>query len=184
MSWEAFRLTSKSPSELLTVMGPAGVDHLVRDALMACWRSLPEADRTFDNWRQRVEKLWRRNMAVWTRIRKPSPEAFFTDLAPYESDGFFRQALVLTWMMLPRASGRSFKDTFAIIRRVFDRNVAAWQTDHATFSPAKPKARVKRSHPKRATTEHARTARTPAEKAPRRAERSRPRAKPKVKQRR
>ncbi len=33
MSWEAFRLTSKSPGELLTTLGPHGVDHLIRQAL-------------------------------------------------------------------------------------------------------------------------------------------------------
>ena len=44
MSWEAFRLTSKSPSELMTVMGPNGVDALVREMLMECWKSLPAGD--------------------------------------------------------------------------------------------------------------------------------------------
>ena len=58
MSWEAFRLTSKSPSELMSVMGPAGVDGLVRDALMACWRSLPEETRSMQTWRDRVAQLW------------------------------------------------------------------------------------------------------------------------------
>lgn len=139
MSWEAFRLSSKSPAELLTVMGPNGVDHLVRDALMACWRSLPEEGRSFAAWRERADQLWQRNMRVWTKIRKPTPEAFFADLATYESDGFFRQALVLTWMMLPRSGGRDFKDTFGIIRRIFDRNVEAWQADHATFTGGKRK---------------------------------------------
>lgn len=134
MSWEAFRLTSKSPSELMTVMGPAGVDGMVRDALMSCWRSLPEETRTMEAWRERVRKLWTRNMKVWTGIKKPSPEAFFAELAPYDSDGHFRQALVMSWMMLPRAGGRQFKDTFKIIRDIFDRNVAIWEGDHVTFS--------------------------------------------------
>lgn len=134
MSWEAFRLTSKSPAELLSVMGPAGVDGLVRDALMACWRSLPDDQRTMDAWRERVDKLWARNMRVWTAIRKPTPEAFFADLAPFDSDGHFRQALVMTWMMLPRAGGRQFKDTFKVIKGIFDRNLAAWESDQATFS--------------------------------------------------
>jgi len=38
MSWEAFRLTSKSPSELLHTLGPHGVDHLIRQALDALYR--------------------------------------------------------------------------------------------------------------------------------------------------
>lgn len=134
MTWEAFRLTSKSPAELLNVMSPAGVDSLVRESLMACWRSLPEDGRTMQAWRDRVGKVWTRNMKVWTAIKKPAPQAFFADLAPYDSDGHFRQALVMTWMMLPRAGGREFKDTFKIIRDVFDRNVAAWEADHATFT--------------------------------------------------
>jgi hypothetical protein len=139
MTWEAFRLTSKSPSELMNVMSPAGVDALVREALMACWRSLPEDGRIMDAWRDRVNKMWARNMKVWTAIKKPAPQAFFVDLAPFDSDGHFRQACVMSWMMLPRAGGREFKDTFKIIREIFDRNVAAWETDHATFTGSPPK---------------------------------------------
>ena len=41
MSWEAFRLTSKSPSELLHTLGPHGVDDLMRQALNAAWRDYP-----------------------------------------------------------------------------------------------------------------------------------------------
>src|SRR5262249_49323987 len=123
MSWEAFRLTSKSPAELMSVMGPAGVDNLVREALMSCWRSLPEEQKSMEAWRERVGKLWTRNMRVWTGIKKPTPEAFFADLAPYDSDGHFRQALVMVWMMLPRAGGREFKATFKVVREIFDRNV-------------------------------------------------------------
>ncbi|MDW8262143.1 MAG: hypothetical protein RMJ35_06425, partial [Phycisphaerales bacterium] len=77
-------------------MSPAGVDSLVREALMACWRSLPEDGRTMEAWRDRVQKMWTRNMRVWTSIRKPTPQAFFAELAPYDSDGHFRQALVMT----------------------------------------------------------------------------------------
>jgi hypothetical protein len=157
MSWEAFRLTSKSPAELLTVMGPAGVDGLVRDAFMACWRSLPEVDRTMDNWRRRVEQMFQRNMKVWTAIKKPAPAAFFADLAPFDSDGHFRQAMVMTWMMLPRAGGRQFKDTFAVIRAIYQRNLDAWEADHATFTAARKrtakkavKKTAKKSKPPRA----------------------------------
>lgn len=150
MTWEAFRLTSRSPSELLIVMSPAGVDGLVREALMACWRSLPEHARTIEAWRDRVGALWTRNMKVWTAIRKPTPQAFFADLAPYDSDGHFRQALVMTWMMLPRAGGRQFKDTFKIIRGIFDRNLAAWEADYATFTgSAGKKKRPAASGPKK-----------------------------------
>src|SRR5438874_1272521 len=54
MSWEAFRLTSKSPSELMHVMSPGGVDNLVREMLMACWRSLPEEGHDMPAWRRRA----------------------------------------------------------------------------------------------------------------------------------
>ena len=35
MSWEAYRWTAKTPSELLHTLGPHGVDHLVRQYLDA-----------------------------------------------------------------------------------------------------------------------------------------------------
>lgn len=122
-------------------MGPAGVDGMVRDALMACWRSLPDETRAMETWRERVNKLWTRNMRVWTAIKKPSPEEFFNELAPYESDGHFRQALVMTWMMLPRSGGRDFKSTFKVIREIFDRNAAAWEADFVTFAGAPRKVK-------------------------------------------
>ena len=80
MTWEAFRLTSKSPSELYTIMGPAGVDELVRQALQECWRSLPEQNRTFAAWRRRAEETFVRNRKVWSAIKKPTPAAFFQNL--------------------------------------------------------------------------------------------------------
>lgn len=121
-------------------MGPAGVDGMVRDALMSCWRSLPEETRSMESWRERVNKLWTRNMRVWTAIKKPTPDAFFNELAPYESDGHFRQALVMTWMMLPRSGGRDFKSTFKVIRDIFDRNVSAWESDFVTFTGSPKKS--------------------------------------------
>src|SRR5262245_21894915 len=146
MSWEAFRLTSKSPSELYTVMGPAGVDGLVRQALQECWSSLPEDMRTYDAWRKRAEKTFARNRKVWAAIKKPTPAAFFDDLAPYPSDGHLRQAIVLCWMMLPRAGGRHFKDVVKAMDRIFQRNMEAWAADQRTFS-AKPKKRAVKSKP-------------------------------------
>ena len=38
MSWEALRLTSRTPAELLSVLGPQGMDEWLRDARNACWR--------------------------------------------------------------------------------------------------------------------------------------------------
>ena len=134
MSWEAFRLTSKSPSELYGVMSPSGVDHLVREMLMACWRRLPEDQRTIEAWRGEIERVWQRNMRVWTAIKKPTPEAFFRDLAPFDADGHLRQALVLAWMMLPRAGGREFGDVKKIVTKIYQRNVEAWEADSRTFS--------------------------------------------------
>src|SRR5687767_2707505 len=134
MSWEAFRLTSKSPSELHGVMSPSGVDHLVREMLMASWRRLPEDQRTIEGWRQEIDRVWQRNMRVWGAIKKPAPEAFFRDLAPFDADGHLRQALVLTWMMLPRAGGREFGDVKKIVGKIYDRNVEAWAADNRTFT--------------------------------------------------
>ena len=42
--------------------------------------------------------------------------------------------MVLSWMMMPRTGGRDFKSTFAIIQRLYERNVAAWEEDNATFT--------------------------------------------------
>jgi hypothetical protein len=50
--------------------------------------------------------------------------------------------MVLTWMMMPRAGGRDFKDTRKIIARVFERNLQAWDEDNSTFSGPPPKAKT------------------------------------------
>ena len=139
MSWEAFRLTSKSPAELYTVMGPAGVDGLVRQALQECWSSLPEENRTFDAWRKRATETFARNRKIWSAIKRPTPAAFFDNLAPYPSDGHLRQAMVLCWMMMPRAGGRDFKDVVKVMDAIFQRNLESWEFDNRTFTkgPAK-----------------------------------------------
>lgn len=142
MSWEAHRLTSKSPAEVYTVLGPHGCDDLIRQAWAACWREHPEDTRTFKAVRQRFFETFTRNLNIWRRIKKPAPEAFFADFKPHDAvEGHLRQAMVLSWMMLPRAGGREFKDTFKIIQRLYDRNIAAWEEDERTFTkgPAKKK---------------------------------------------
>src|SRR5215213_4960298 len=83
MSWEAYRWTAKSPSELFHVLGPHGVDHLVRQALDACWRELPDDRRTLGDvvtaWMMMprtggrkvgdvskiVTRIFDRNLAAW-----------------------------------------------------------------------------------------------------------------------
>jgi hypothetical protein len=139
MTWEAFRLTSKSPGEVLLILGPHGVDDLVRKAMDATWREYPEDRRTFDAVKKRIQEVFQRNMRHWSSIKKPTPASFFENLLPYTADGYVRQAMVLTWMMMPRAGGRDFKDTRKIIARVFERNLAAWDEDNRVFSgpPAK-----------------------------------------------
>ena len=137
MTWEAFRLTSKSPSEVLHVLGPHGVDDLVRKAMDATWREYPEDRRSYDAVKQRVQEVFQRNMRHWSSIKKPTPAAFFENLLPYTADGYVRQAMVLTWMMMPRTGGRDFKDTRKIIARVFERNLAAWDEDNHVFTDAK-----------------------------------------------
>ena len=135
MSWEAQRLTSKSPAEVYTVLGPHGCDDLIRQAWAACWREHPEESRTFKAVRQRFFETFTRNLNIWRRIKKPAPEAFFADFKPHDIvEGHLRQAMVLSWMMLPRAGGREFKDTFKIIQRLYDRNIAAWEEDERTFT--------------------------------------------------
>jgi hypothetical protein len=134
MSWEAFRLTSKSPSELYDVLGPEGPDNLVRQFLTACWNALPAGTRTFAAWRKLVADVYARNNAVWSRIKKPNPAAFFENLRPDPADGHLRQAFVLTWMMLPRAGGRDIKDAKRVVDALYERNVAAWEADNATFT--------------------------------------------------
>lgn len=146
MSWEAFRLTSKSPGELMGVMGPAGVDALVREMLMTCWRELPEDQRTMPAWRQAVAAVFNRNMKVWSAIKKPSPQAFFDHLLPHAADGQFRQALVLCWMMMPRAGGRKFADVKPVVTDIYSRNIAVWENDYLMFTrgPGKKKRTSKK----------------------------------------
>src|SRR5689334_13708333 len=143
MSWEAQRLTSKSPSEVYAVLGPHGVADLVRQAWAACWREFPEDGRTFKAVRQRFFEVFSRNMSIWRRIKKPTPEAFFMDFKPHDTaEGHIRQTLVLSCMMMPQAGGREFKDTLKIVQRIYDRNVEEWEEDGGT-STAKPKGRAK-----------------------------------------
>ncbi|MGH7176496.1 MAG: hypothetical protein ACREJC_03860 [Tepidisphaeraceae bacterium] len=143
MSWEAFRLTSKSPSELFTIMGPAGVDDLVRQALHECWRSLPTDHRTFSAWQKRARETFARNRKVWATIRMPTPAAFFERLGPFASDGHLRQAMVLCWMMMPRAGGRDFRKVVRLMDGIFERNMDAWERDNRALSPHTPKAACK-----------------------------------------
>ena len=142
-TWEAFRLTSKSPAEVLHVLGPHGVDDLIRKAMDAVWREYPEESRTFELAKERMLEVYDRNMRHWSRIKKPAPAAFFDNLLPYTADGHMRQALVLAWMMMPRAGGRKFSDVKRIVARIFQRNLAAWDEDHGTFTATKSAARPK-----------------------------------------
>src|SRR5438552_10136538 len=149
MSWEAFRLTSKSPAEVYQVLGPHGVDDLIRKMMDSCWREYPEESRSFDNVRRRVLEVFNRNMKIWAAIKKPTPQAFFQNLLPYAADGHMRQALVLAWMMMPRAGGRDFSDVKKIVAKTFERNLAAWDEDNRTFTaaPKKPKKTPARKKP-------------------------------------
>ncbi|HEY1628816.1 MAG TPA: hypothetical protein VGF52_03090 [Tepidisphaeraceae bacterium] len=139
MSWEALRLTSKSPSELLHTLGPHGVDNLIRQALDVLWREYPPENRTLNNVRRRAQEVFDRNVKVWSSIKRPTPAAFFENLLPYPADGFFRQAMVLCWMMMPRTGGRELSEVRKIIKEIYERNLAAWEKDNRTFThtPAK-----------------------------------------------
>lgn len=144
--WEAFRLTSKSPSELYDVLGPSGVDGMIRHVLVDCWNALPADERTLSAWRKRVDAIWQRNFAVWNRIKKASPAAFFEDMRPDAADGHLRQALVLTWMMLPRGK-RDMKDVRAVITHIFERQVATWEADEQILKKGLKRSKAKSAAP-------------------------------------
>jgi hypothetical protein len=108
---------------------------LIRQAWAACWREFPEEGRTFRAVRQRFFEVFTRNMNIWRRIKKPTPEAFFADFKAHDqAEGHIRQALVLSWMMMPRSGGREFRDTLKIVQRIYDRNVEGWEEDERTFT--------------------------------------------------
>jgi hypothetical protein len=139
MSWEAYRWTAKTPSELFHTLGPHGVDHLVRQALDACWRELPDDRRTLAAVTHSARDVLGRNVRVWNRIKKPDPAAFFDDLLPKPADQFLRQAMVTCWMMMPRTGGRKVGEVTTIVTRIFERNLDAWEEDNATLTGKKPK---------------------------------------------
>jgi hypothetical protein len=151
MSWEALRLTSRTPSEVYHTLGPHGVEELLRDARNAVWREYPPENRTFDAVRAKLLEVYDRNLKVWSAIRKPAPEAFFADLLPLAADGHIRQALVLTWMMMPRSGGRDFKQVSKIVGAIFQRMLDNWEADNDTFteSPRKRPAKTPKSPAKR-----------------------------------
>ena len=155
-SWEAFRLTSRSPSELMQTLGPHGVDELIRQMLAACWRDSPAEGRSLKSVQAIAREVFGRNMKVWAAIKKPSPAAFFENLLPHPADGYMRQALVLCWMMLPRGK-RGLGDVAKVVAHLFERNISAWDEDHEIFTkgfkapkkktaPSKP---VKKSKPRK-----------------------------------
>jgi hypothetical protein len=137
MSWEALRWTAKSPSELYHILGPHGIDELIRQALASCWRDLPDDQRSYRRAVEAAREVHNRNIAVWRKIKQPTPEAFFADLGHTNADGHFRQAMVLCWMMMPRVGGRKVTDALKIVTQVFERNLVAWAEDEATFTGKK-----------------------------------------------
>jgi len=164
MSWEAYRWTAKTPSDLYHTLGPHGVDELVRNALADVWRELPDEGRSVDAAIRAAREVAGRNIAVWKKIKQPSPAAFFEDLRPTSADGHFRQAMVLCWMMMPRAGGRKVTDALKIVSQVFERNLANWQDDNETFTgvkakPGKKKTGAKATTAKKAATKKVATAR-------------------------
>ncbi|MDB5300157.1 MAG: hypothetical protein JWO87_1820 [Phycisphaerales bacterium] len=144
MSWEANRWTAKTPAELYHTLGPHGVDELVREFLTTCWRELPAEGRSLALAIKCAQAVFDRNMAVWAKIKKPSPEHFFADLQPHKTDHLMRQAMVTCWMMMPRTGGREVKDVRQIVGDIFNRNLAAWQEDEATFTGKKRKSAARK----------------------------------------
>jgi hypothetical protein len=147
MSGEAYRWTAKTPTELFHTLGPHGVDDLIRSALADVWRGLPDDGRTLNAAIRAAREVADYNLGVWRKIKQPSPEAFFQGLRPGDADAHFRQAMVTCWMMMPRAGGRKVSDTLKIVSQIFERNVANWQEDNATFTGVKAKAAKKKPAP-------------------------------------
>lgn len=174
MSGEAYRWTAKTPSELYHVLGPHGVDDLIRQALAACWRDLPEESRNLRAALAAARGVAERNVAVWRRIKQPTPEAFFAELGHTDADGHFRQAMVLCWMMMPRTGGWKVSDALKIVSQIFGRNLAAWEEDDATFTgkavkkPRKPVVAAGKAKGGRANAAKAKPA------APKKASRAQP----------
>ena len=160
MSWEAYRWTAKTPSELFHTLGPHGADHLVRQFLDAVWRELPDDQRTIQGARRAADEVFDRNMKVWASIKKPSPAAFFENLLPRPTDQFLRQAMLVAWMMMPRAGGRDLGDVRTIITRIYERNFEGWEEDNDVFT-GKPKKKLKAAarKPKKAPAKKKTTAR-------------------------
>ena len=172
MSWEAYRWTAKTPSELYHTLGPHGVDELIRNALADVWRALPDDGRSVDAAIAAAREVANYNISVWRKIKQPSPAAFFESLRPANADGHFRQAMVLCWMMMPRAGGRKVGDALKIIARIFERNLAAWEEDDATFTGTTRKtprrvvrAAAKSAAPKKTTVKRASTKKKPPRRA-------------------
>jgi hypothetical protein len=168
MSWEAYRWTAKTPSELFHTLGPHGVDELVRNALADVWREMPEDGRTIDGAIRAAREVSDRNVAVWKKIRQPSPAAFFEDLRPAAADGHFRQAMVLCWMMMPRSGGRKVGDALKIVSQIFERNLANWQEDNATFTGTKATLTKKAPSPAKKSAARKAITKKPAPKKARR----------------
>ena len=158
MSWEALRLTSRTPSEVYGTLGPHGVEELLHEARGAVWREYPAETRSHDAVRRRFVEVIERNLKVWNAMKKPTPESFFADMLPFAADGHVRKALVVTWMMMPRTGGRDAKDAGAIVRGIADRMLDGWDEDERTFTgkgrttrKAKLPAKAKKKPPARKT---------------------------------
>ena len=124
------------------------MDDLIRKMMDAAWRESPEEGRTFESVRRIVHEVWGRGIRVWSQIKKPSPAAFFENLPPHNTDQYLRQALVLTWMMLPRSGGRKFGDVRKIVNAIYQRNMEAWAEDNRTFTDTGKKKKATKSKAK------------------------------------
>jgi len=52
--------------------------------------------------------------------------------------------MVLCWMMMPRSGGRKVSDALRIVTEIFERNLAAWEEDDATFTGRGKGTKVKK----------------------------------------
>jgi hypothetical protein len=101
---------------------------------------------------------------VWAAIKKPSPAAFFENLLPKDTDQFLRQAMLVCWMMIPRAGGRDLGDVRKIVTRVYDRNLDAWTEDNEAFTTGGKRKKPGAKKAKKAAPPAKRLAKAPAKK--------------------
>ena len=173
MSWEAFRWTAKSPSELYHVLGPHGVDDLIRQTSPPSGASCPPRARTFDGGRTgRPEVSTATSRSGGGSSSPPRRRSSTTSAPPRRRLPPPGDGPQLDDDAPRRRPG--LQDALRIVSQIFERNLANWHDDNATFTGEKPKAgkkkpAVKASTTKKASTKSASKKKAAQSRAPKRA---------------